>query len=66
MLVRINPPGSPVLLEDRDLVAERHEVVRHGQRCRAAPMQATRLPFLSLGILVAAPSHRPGGRRRPA
>ena len=32
MLVRIRPPGVAVLLEDRDLVAERHQIVGDGER----------------------------------
>jgi hypothetical protein len=32
MFERIRPPGSPELLEDRHLVAERHQVVRDRQR----------------------------------
>ena len=34
MLVRIRPPGLVVLLEDDHLVAERHQVVGHGERRR--------------------------------
>ena len=39
-----------VLLEDRDLVAERHEVVGHRERGAAGADAGDRLPFLSLGI----------------
>ena len=32
MLVRINPPGDRVLLENRDVVAQGHQIVGDGER----------------------------------
>jgi hypothetical protein len=48
--------GLRVAVEDHDLVAERREVARDGQRGRAAPMQATRLPFFWRGPFSAGAS----------
>src|SRR5262249_46145545 len=43
-------PRLAVLLEDGDLVAEGHQIVRTVSEAQPAPMQATRLPFFRRGI----------------
>ncbi len=49
MLMRISPPGSAELLEDHDLVAERHEVVGDGERGRSGADERDALAVLLAG-----------------
>ena len=51
MLVRIRPPGLSYFSNIDDFVAQRHEVVRDGERGGPAPMQAMRFPFFGCGNL---------------
>ena len=48
MLVRIKPPGTAILLENRHLVAERQQIVRHGERGRAGTDAGDSLAVLFL------------------
>ena len=56
MLVRIKPPGTAILLENRDLVAQRQQIVGHGQRRRSCADARDALAVLFL--------RRPGQARR--
>ena len=49
MFERIRPPGSAKLLEDRDLVAERREIVGHRQRGRSGADAGDALAVLLRG-----------------
>ena len=54
MLVRIRPPGDGELLENRDLVAERHQIVGDRERGRPRADAGDALAVLLLRARAAA------------